>query len=57
MQLVRAIRDSKPALKRQDWQEHIKQYERLKSQLKKRRPLTKSTTGMISGGVFPQVMQ
>ena len=43
MQLVKAIRESKPALKREDWKEHIRQYERLKSQLNKRRPYTKSS--------------
>ncbi len=37
MQLVKAIRESKPALRREDWMEHIKQYERIKSQLNRRR--------------------
>ena len=57
MYLVRAIRDSKPALKREDWKEHIRQYERLKSQLNKKRPLTKSSTGMSQVGMLPSVMQ
>ena len=33
----RAIRDTKPALRKEEWKEHIRQYERLKSQLNKRR--------------------
>jgi len=59
MQLVRAIRDSKPALKREDWKEHIRQYEKLKSQLNKKRPLTKSTTGINNshGVMLPTVIQ
>ncbi|TNV86371.1 hypothetical protein FGO68_gene12679 [Halteria grandinella] len=38
--MVRALKDTKPSMKRDDWRDHIKQYEKLKMQLNQRRNTT-----------------
>jgi hypothetical protein len=39
--MVKTLRETKPSMKREEWKEHMKQYQRLKDQLNKRRNTAK----------------
>jgi hypothetical protein len=41
--MVKALKDARPSMKREEWKDHIRHYERLKSQLNQRR----NTTGAV----------
>jgi hypothetical protein len=53
MVLVKAIRETKPAMKREDWKDHIKQYEKLKSQLNQRRNTNTKLNPFVGESLLP----
>ena len=55
-QMVKTLRETKPSMKREEWKEHIKQYQKLKDQLNKRRNTAKVIPPQSSAQISDSLM-